>query len=138
QQGAAFLFERRSAKLHVPLPTRKAHVPSTDLFLASAQGSVWTSSLKVGADLTVQVNAGFLPLPLSRPLGNISHRGNFGERKPTEKLQVNHFGERCVSLGQLVQRFTDFGELPIINGIFDLASPRRYLELATAFLSTAA
>jgi hypothetical protein len=48
----------------------------------------------------VQQQAGLAPLALNGPVGHPPHRGDFGKRKPAEKVQVHQLGQRRVELGQ--------------------------------------
>jgi hypothetical protein len=46
----------------------------------------------------MQVDAGLLPLPLRRALGDAAHGGDFSKREPAEKLEIDQLRKRRVGL----------------------------------------
>src|ERR1700756_2344068 len=96
------------------------------------------STLQVGPNVAMEIDACFLPLTLDRSLANIPHSSNFGEGKSAEELEVNDFCKGRLGLGKFVQRLADPREFPIVRRVLDFSPERSNLKLSSALLSTAA
>jgi hypothetical protein len=69
-----------------------------------------SSQSQHGTKLAVELDAGFLRLPLHRALGQITHGGNLGERETAEELhQIYNLSEQGFGLREFVQCLADLG-----------------------------
>jgi hypothetical protein len=77
----------------------------------------------------MQVQPALFPVSLNGPLRYAPHRGDFGERQPTEEFQVDDFGQLRFDLGELVQRVADLDERILIRDALGVErAQRRDLE----------
>ena len=81
----------------------------------------------------MQVDASLFPVTLNRPFRRAAHRGDLGERKAAEELEVDNLRERGIDLGQLIERVGDAGDLAEVGkALDDVGAQRGDLELAAA------
>ena len=69
----------------------------------------------------MQIDARLLPVALHGSFRHSFHGGNLAEREATKKLQINHFSERRLGLGEFVQRLADSRKLAVVDGILQVS-----------------
>src|SRR5262245_2484742 len=120
-------------------PARRSPASGKANSRSSFRHASTSSNRGFGAKGAVEIDARLLPAALHRAFRHAAHRRDFGEGEAAKEFEVYHLGERGVDLGELVQCLADLHELFFVDDILhDFAVQRGDLELAPAFLGTAA
>src|SRR5882724_4134813 len=95
-----------------------------------------SSERQFRANTAMEINARLLPPSLHGTFRQLLHGGDFGERKPAEKFQVDHCSELRLDFRQLIQGVADQRELLRVGRILNnISSERGNFELTTSFNS---
>ena len=76
----------------------------------------------------MEINAGFLPMPLHGALRYTSHGGDFGEGEAAEEFQIDNLGEPGVDLRELVESVADARQFAVVDGVLRTSVPSEVIS----------